>query len=33
MSCIYKYNGKDGVKIKNGNTEFTAKHGLVIPKN
>lgn len=25
--------GKDGVKIKNGNTEFTAKHGLVIPKN
>ena len=25
--------GKDGVKIKNGNSEFTAKHGLVIPKN
>ncbi len=25
--------GKEGVKIKNGNTEFTAKHGLVIPKN
>jgi len=25
--------GKDGVKIKNGDTEFTAKHGLVIPKN
>jgi hypothetical protein len=25
--------GKDGVKIKNSNTEFTAKHGLVIPKN
>lgn len=25
--------GKDGVSIKNGNTEFTAKHGLVIPKN
>lgn len=25
--------GKDGVSIKNGNTQFTAKHGLVIPKN
>ena len=25
--------GKNGVSIKNGNTEFTAKHGLVIPKN
>lgn len=25
--------GKDGVIIKNGNTQFTAKHGLVIPKN
>jgi len=25
--------GKDGVKIKNGTTKFTAKHGLVIPKN
>ena len=25
--------GKDGVRIKNGNSEFTAKHGLVIPKN
>ena len=25
--------GKDGVKIKNSNTEFIAKHGLVIPKN
>lgn len=25
--------GKDGVNIKNGNTQFTAKHGLVIPKN
>ena len=24
--------GKDGVSIKNGNTQFTAKHGLVIPK-
>ena len=24
---------KNGVSIKNGNTEFTAKHGLVIPKN
>lgn len=25
--------GKNGVSIKNGNTQFTAKHGLVIPKN
>ena len=25
--------GKNGVSIKNGNTEFIAKHGLVIPKN
>ena len=25
--------GKDGVSIKNGNTQFTAKYGLVIPKN
>lgn len=25
--------GKNGVSIRNGNTEFTAKHGLVIPKN
>lgn len=25
--------GKNGVTIKNGNTQFTAKHGLVIPKN
>jgi len=25
--------GKNGVSIKNGSTEFTAKHGLVIPKN
>ena len=25
--------GKNGVSIKNGDTEFTAKHGLVIPKN
>jgi hypothetical protein len=25
--------GKDGVKIKNGNSNFIAKHGLVIPKN
>ena len=25
--------GKDGVRIKNGNAEFTARHGLVIPKN
>ena len=25
--------GKNGVSIKNGNTEFTAKHGLLIPKN
>jgi len=25
--------GKNGVSIKNGNTEFTAKQGLVIPKN
>ena len=25
--------GKDGVNIKNGNIQFTAKHGLVIPKN
>ena len=25
--------GKNGVSIKNGNTEFTAKHGLVITKN
>jgi hypothetical protein len=25
--------GKNGVSIKNSNTEFTAKHGLVIPKN
>lgn len=25
--------GKNGVSIKNGNSEFTAKHGLVIPKN
>lgn len=24
--------GKNGVIIKNGNTQFTAKHGLVIPK-
>jgi hypothetical protein len=24
--------GKNDVSIKNGNTEFTAKHGLVIPK-
>lgn len=24
---------KNGVSIKNGNTQFTAKHGLVIPKN
>lgn len=24
---------KNGVSIKNGNTEFTAKYGLVIPKN
>ena len=24
---------KNGVSIRNGNTEFTAKHGLVIPKN
>jgi predicted kinase len=24
---------KDGVSIKNGNTQFIAKHGLVIPKN
>lgn len=25
--------GKNGVTIKNGNTQFTAKYGLVIPKN
>lgn len=25
--------GKNGVSIRNGDTEFTAKHGLVIPKN
>ena len=25
--------GKGGVSIKNGNTQFTAKYGLVIPKN
>ena len=25
--------GKNGVSIKNGNTEFTAKHGLVLPNN
>ena len=25
--------GKNGVSIRNGNTEFTAKHGLIIPKN
>lgn len=25
--------GKNGVSIKNGNTQFTAKYGLVIPKN
>ena len=25
--------GKNGVIIKNGNTQFTAKYGLVIPKN
>jgi hypothetical protein len=25
--------GKNGVSIKNGNIQFTAKHGLVIPKN
>lgn len=24
---------RNGVSIKNGNTEFTAKHGLLIPKN
>lgn len=24
---------RNGVSIKNGNTQFTAKHGLVIPKN
>jgi len=25
--------GKNGVSIKNGNTQFTAQHGLVIPKD
>lgn len=25
--------GKNGVSIKNGNTEFTARHGLVLPNN
>ena len=25
--------GKNGVSIKSGDTQFTAKHGLVIPKN